>query len=129
MAADDSIAFVLSLAYENGFSQFPVVSSGRFNGLITENEIVRWLGRETTANSAEVNLSAVSVRMVLKEKDPYLKDMAIFYFEKLDAPVQEVMGRFSAKPALEAVLLTINGNGNAPIEGIITQWDAARYLG
>ena len=129
VSADDTIACVLALAFENGFSQFPVVNNGQFRGLITENEIVRWLGRESKMKSVEVNLAAFSVRMVLKEKDPFLKDIAIFHFEKLDAPVQEVMGRFAAQPALEVVLLTDSGTGNTPIKGIITQWDAARYPG
>jgi predicted transcriptional regulator len=123
----DSIASVLTLAFENGFSQFPAISQGRFSGLITENEITRWLGRGARARRVEVNLAAITVRMVLKEKDPFLKGIPIFHFERLDAPVDEVMGRFSAEPALEVILLTTNGNKDAPIEGIITQWDAARY--
>lgn len=129
VSADDTIAFVLALAFENGFSQFPVVNNGQFRGLITENEMVRWLGRESKTNTGEVNLAAVSVKMVLKEKDPDMRDIAIFHFEKLNAPVQEVMGLFAAQPALEVVLLTDSGTGNTPIKGIITQWDAARYPG
>ena len=67
--------------------------------------------------------------MVLKEKDPYLRGIPIFHFEKPDAPVEEVMGRFSAEPALEVILLTSGGGKDTPIEGIVTQWDAARYPG
>lgn len=129
VSVEDSIAFVLALAFENGFSQFPAVRDGKFAGLITENEIIRWLGRRARAHSVEVNLTTVSVKMLLKEKDPFLKGISIFHFEKLDAPVEEVMGRFSSEPALEVILLTANGNNHAPIEGIITQWDAARYSG
>jgi predicted transcriptional regulator len=129
VSPEDTIAVVLTLAFENGFSQFPAVSDGRFCGLITENEIIRWLGRAAKAYSVEVNLGAVSVRAVLREKDPFLKGIAIFHFERLDAPVEEVMGRFSTERALEAILLTSTGNKQAPIEGIITQWDAARYRG
>ena len=127
--ANDSLAGVLALAFENGFSQFPVVKDGRFGGLITENEIIRWLGRRVRGPLVKVDLAIISVRMVLKEKDPSLKGIPIFHFEKLDAPVNEVMGRFSAEPTLEAVLLTHSGGKDTPIEGIITQWDAARYPG
>jgi hypothetical protein len=81
------------------------------------------------AGSVEVNLAAVNVRTVLKESDPFMKGVPVFHFENLDAPVEEVMGRFSAERALEVVLLTATGNGRAPLEGIVTQWDAARYLG
>jgi predicted transcriptional regulator len=126
VSPDDSLASVLALAFENGFSQFPVVNNGRFSGLITENEVIRWLGRRTLVHSVEVNLAAVSVRMVLKERDPFLRGIPIFHFEKIDAPVEEVMGRFSAEPALEAILLTSGGGKDTPIEGIVTQWDAAR---
>jgi CBS domain-containing protein len=129
VSPDDSLAGVLALAFENGFSQFPVVNDGRFGGLITENEIIRWMGRRAQVHSVEVNLAAVTVRMVLKEKDPFLRGIPIFHFEKLEAPVEEVMGRFSAEPALEAILLTSGGDKDTPIEGIITQWDAARYPG
>ena len=129
VSPDESLASVLSLAFEHGFSQFPVQANERFLGLITENVIVRWLGRQTRAGSVEMNLAAVNVRMVLKESDPFMKGISVFHFEKLDAPVEEVMGRFSAERALEVVLLTGTGNGRAPLEGIVTQWDAARYLG
>jgi CBS domain-containing protein len=129
VSRNESLATVLALAFENGFSQFPVVDDGQFGGLITENEIIRWLGRRAKEKSAEVNLAAITTRTVLKEKDPFLRGITIFRFEKLDAPVEEVMGRFSAEPALEAVLLTSNGGKNTPIEGIVTQWDAARYSG
>jgi CBS domain-containing protein len=64
----DSLASVLAMVFENGFSQFPVFSGDRFSGLITENEITRWLGRQVKANSVDVNLEAVTVRMVLKGK-------------------------------------------------------------
>jgi hypothetical protein len=37
------------------------------------------------------------------------------------------MGLFQRQPALEVVLLTESGGKNTPIEGIVTQWDAARY--
>jgi CBS domain-containing protein len=125
----DFLASVLALAFENGFSQFPVINDGRFAGLITETEIIRWLGHQTRRRSAEVNLAAVTVRMVLKEKDPSLQGIRIFHFERLDTPVEEVMGRFSVEPALEAVLLTTSGKQDTPLEGIVTQWDAARYPG
>jgi predicted transcriptional regulator len=129
VSPDDSLAGVLALAFENGFSQFPVVNETQFGGLITENEITRWLGRRVKVYSAHVDFAAVTVRMVLKEKDPYLRGIPIFHFEKLDAPVEEVMARFSAEPALEAILLTSGGGKETAIEGIVTQWDAARYPG
>lgn len=127
VSASDSLAHVLALSYDNGFSQFPVVDDGRFGGLVTENEIARWLGHRVKLNSAEVNLQNVSVRSVLKEKDPAMKGIPIFRFISSGTPVEEVMGRFSLETTLEVVLLTRDGDKHTPIEGIITQWDAARF--
>jgi hypothetical protein len=67
--------------------------------------------------------------MVLKGKDPYMRGIQIFHFERLDASVEEVMGRFLREPALEVILLTRSGSKETALEGIITQWDAARYHG
>lgn len=127
VAPNDPLAAVLTLAFKNGFSQFPVVDETRFCGLITENEIVRWLGRSATVTGTVIDLAAVKVRTVLKEKDPFLRDIPIFCFAKPDVPVEDVMGRFSNQPALEAVLLTASGRKDTPLEGIVTQWDAARF--
>lgn len=127
VSATDSLAHFVALAFENGFSQFPVVDDGQFRGLVTENEITRWLGRRVKANASEVDLRKASVRTVLKEQDPTMKGIAIFRFKWLDAPVEEVMGLFSTEPTLEVVLLTQSGNNHTQIEGIITQWDAARF--
>ena len=123
--SDDSVASVLQLAFQNAYSQFPVVDNGRFNRLITENEIVRWLGRQINNGRVTVDFAKITVRDVLREREP--ESAIIFRFERLEAPEQEVMGLFQLHPALEVILLTENGRNNSPIEGIVTQWDAARY--
>jgi predicted transcriptional regulator len=127
LSAKDSLAVVLALAFENGFSQFPIVDEEQFGGLITETEITRWLGRRVKANALEVDLRTVTVKNVLKEKDPTSKGIAIFHFNRLEAPLEEAMGMFATEPMLEAILLSRSGSKHTPIEGIITQWDAARY--
>lgn len=127
VSGTDTLAHVVALAFDNGFSQFPVVDDGQFRGLVTETEITRWLGRRVKANAAEVDLRNAFVRTVLKEKDPTTKGIAIFCFNRFDTAIEEVMGLFSTEPTLEVVLLTQSGNKDSRIEGIITQWDAARY--
>jgi len=57
VSANDSLASVVAAAFKNGFSQFPVVTDGTFRGLITENEITRWLDRRAIAKDNEVNLT------------------------------------------------------------------------
>lgn len=127
VSGSDSLAHVVTLAFENDFSQFPVVDAGIFGGLLTETEITRWLGHRVKVNSTEVDLRSACVRTILKEKDPTMTGIVIFRFKTTDTPVDEVMGMFSAMAALEVVLLTKSGNQHAPIEGIVTQWDAARF--
>jgi len=127
VSSSDTLAHVVALSFENGFSQFPVVDAGRFGGLVTETEITRWLGHRVKANLAEVDLRKACVRTVLKEKDPTMREIAIFRFRRSDTPVEEVMGMFSREATLEVVLLTESGSKHTPIKGIVTQWDAARF--
>lgn len=125
---DISLAAVVRLAYEKEFSQFPVVDDGGgFRGLVTENAITRWLGRQIDRNSTTVDLAKVAVASVLREKESDRKQIPIFRFESLEEPEAEVMGLFMRHPMLEVVLLTASGAKTSPIEGIVTQWDAARY--
>lgn len=103
----DALSAVLQTAYEHAFSQFPVVDDGRFNRVITENEITRWLGHQIRNGSIALDLSRVTVRTVLREREP--DDRVIFRIERLDAPEEEVMGLFQRQPALEVVLLRVGG--------------------
>lgn len=123
----DTLATVLALAFQHAFSQFPVVESNKFRGVITENEIIRWLGQQVSRGESVIDTTAVVVDTVLEQAEPERPD--IFRFMRLDAPEQEVMGLFQRQPALEVVILTESGNGNTPLAGILTQWDAARYPG
>ncbi len=123
-----SLAEVLTLAYEKEYSQFPVVDErGGFRGLVTENEVTRWLGRQVGRKGTTVDLAAVAVASVLREKESDRKQIPIFRFQSLAEPETEVMGLFMRYPMLEVVLLTGSGTKASPIEGIVTQWDAARY--
>jgi predicted transcriptional regulator len=125
----DTLADVVSAAYRLEFSQFPVLRDGRFAGLITENEITRWLGHRAGSGKANIDLQAVVVSAVLREKESDRKKRPTFQFAAINEPVTEVMSRFLLHPALEVVLLTQSGSGSTPIEGIVTQWDAARFPG
>lgn len=129
VSGGDSLEKVVRMAFENGFSQFPVVEGPRFLGMITETEITRWLGRRAQAGGPNVDLASVTARVLLREKDPWIEKGSIHQFSSLKTPLTEVMGLFSHFPTLEAVLLTKTGGSSAAIEGIVTQWDAARFPG
>lgn len=122
---DTTLRSMVVLAYEKQFSQFPVLSQGRFAGLITENAVVRWLGRHSVS-APDVDLDDVRVNRVMKEQESEYK-RCIFAFARLDDPEDEVMSRFVTSRLLEVVLLTEDGRSTSALAGIITQWDAARY--
>ncbi len=122
---DYSLSSVLQLAYSNAFSQFPVMSLDRFQGVITENEVVRWLGQQVSRGEHGFDTSCVTVRTVMEQVEP--DRPRIFRFMRLNECEQVVMSLFLHHPALEVVLLTNCGTGNTPLEGIVTQWDAARH--
>lgn len=121
----DTLASVLALSFQHAFSQFPVLDSGKFHGVITENEIIRWLGQQVSRRHTVIDIAGAAVKTVFDQVAPDRPN--IFRFVRLDAPEQEVMGLFRRHPALEVVMLTESGDGNTPFAGILTQWDAARY--
>lgn len=126
VAPTDPLADVLARAFSRKYSQFPVVAAdGRFSGLITENAVTRWLGRQAAAGRQAIDMIAVQVRQVLREEETDRKPY-VLQFARPEDPEDEVMGRFAHVPMLEVVLLTADGTKQTPLEGIVTQWDAAR---
>jgi CBS domain-containing protein len=122
----DSLKAVLSLAYEKGFSQFPVLKDGHFSGLITENAIVRWLGRRVRSSGPAVDLDDVRVGQVTGKEEPERK-RSILAFASAGSPEDEVTSLFVKSRLLEVILLTEDGRPTSALAGIVTQWGAARY--
>ena len=122
---DDTLAMVLGLTQKHAFSQFPVMDAWKFKGVITENEIVRWLAQHVCRGTSVIDTTGLVVKTVLDHAEP--GRLVIFRFMSPDTPEQEVMGLFQRQPTLEVVMLTESGVGNSPLVGIVTQWDAARY--
>jgi len=126
---EDSLSHILQLAFEKQFSQFPVFEGDRFRGLITENGITRWLGRHITTHGNWLrNFDEVFVKQVLPEETSERDRGDIYKFRSVKAPVTEVMALFAKHPILEAVLLKDGGNNRSAFQGIVTQWDAARFI-
>jgi CBS domain-containing protein len=112
----ESLAQVVKLAYAHQYSQFPVLNDGQFLGLITENELTRWLGRHASIHGSVVDLEEVNVNSVLREKEPGRRNSSIFRFVGLDIPEIDVMGMFIREPALEVVLLTSTGRKDSAMK-------------
>jgi predicted transcriptional regulator len=130
VALADTLAFVLAIAYEKEYSQFPVVDAGRFRALITENGITRYLGRHVKARGPVADFREITVaRVVCEEEKEKGRKGEIYSFKPADTPVDEVMGLFANRLMLEAVLITRTGkSGTEPLIGIVTEWDASRFL-
>ncbi len=126
VSPDDSLAAVLALSFENDFSQFPVMAGGRFRAMITENAMIRWLGRRAAGGDSHPDLQSTTVIQVIREEEANHVDR-IYQFVRSDTPVDEVMASFALRSMLEAVLLTPNGGSSSAMEGIVTRWDAANY--
>ncbi len=121
------VAEFLRLAYQREYSQFPLVDNNlRFSGLVTQNTVARWLGRQVGLSNL-IDLEGTPIRRVLKDEEPARKGSTL-HFARLDEPAEEVLTRFSRHPMLEVVLLTDGGVSRPPFLGIVTQWDAARGL-
>lgn len=115
-----TIAEALRYVRERNFSQFPVYAAGRFEGMLTENGITRWLARISAEhNTSYVDLEEHPVRVVLGLEET----QDSWRFARRDAPVDEVATLFAEIPLLEAVLVTHSGRREEKLLGIATRWD------
>lgn len=120
---DDSLAKVLKLIHTLQVTHFPVYeySDGRekFAGVLTENGITRWLAERVSTEASLVELNDEPIREVLaREEKRRNYEFAASHFQ-----VEELAHRFHENAYLEAVLITLHGNAEERLLGIITRWD------
>ena len=119
VATVDSLSRVLKLVNQRDYSQFPVYDGDRFSGLLTENGITRWLAGHVTGDLSLIDLDEVTVKKALREEE----NKKAWKFVARTMRVDDVLGLFSARPLLEAVLITANGKESEKLLGIATKWD------
>jgi predicted transcriptional regulator len=124
VAPGDTLESVLALVHERGYSQFPVYEDPRFEGLLTENGITRWLAHHVQKVHEIVDLRDALVRDVLRDEEA--RENVRFFNAR--ALVPEVVAAFTAGPLVEAVLITASGNRGEPLQGIATRWDILAHL-
>ena len=117
---DDPIGPVVRFMEEHRFSQAPVLHEGQLTSLLTTNTIARWLASRT--RKGDLDLEA-PVENVLKHQEP----------DESYQVIQREATLFEAKEAFEvdhtrqrppvAVIITLNGDGNGAVTGIITTAD------
>jgi predicted transcriptional regulator len=115
----DPLARVLKLIKLRDYSQFPAYEGERFEGLLTENGITRWLAHHVDTKLSLVELEDVSVREVLQNEEK----RKTYHFVARVSRVDDVSGLFASLEELEAVLITAGGKESEPLLGIATRWD------
>ena len=106
VAPTNSIAEVLRQIAQRDFSQFPIYNGDKFDGLLTENGITRWLAHHVVAKLSIIELEDVLVRDVIPEE----KKRGNWQFVSREQTVEAVRELFAEKELLEAVLITQSGN-------------------
>ncbi len=105
------------------FSQFPVIESNAFVGLVTENGLTRWLARHVSTASL-LDLAEHSVADVLGCEEA--RDN--FRFVPRSMLLEDLIEAFREQPSLEAVLVTERGGRSTSFLGIATRWDIVQVL-
>ena len=117
--AGDTLANVLALINRLQYSRFPVYDGKRFDGLLTENGITRWIARHSATRLTTIDFEEHTAREMLSLD----KRRANCEFLDGAATVEEVRYRFARNPRLEAALLTSGGRKNEKLLGIVTRGD------
>lgn len=119
---EDSLIDVLGHVFSNDFSQFPVYTDSKFEGLLTENGLTRWLAAHVRAEDSLIELREHRVEdvMAMEEHKTAAKLVGS------SVPVDVVEAMFADDPTLEAVIVTNSGKPHEKPIGIATTWDIAR---
>jgi predicted transcriptional regulator len=122
VSIDDTLARVLKIIKHREYSQFPVYEGKRFQGLLTENGITRWLANHVATQFSLVELDDVPVKQVLQNEE----ERRNYQFVARDMRVDDASGLFKSHELLEAVLITASGKESERLLGIATRWDMIR---
>lgn len=115
----DPLSHVLKIIEQRDYSQFPVYEDKRFQGLLRENGVTRWLARHVSQSVSVVRLGDIPVSEVLQNEE----ERQNYQFVRHDMRVDEVAVLFAKQALLEAVLVTASGDETESLLGIATRWD------
>lgn len=121
LGPDDTLARVMSLIRDDGYSRYPVYGREGFIGLLTANGVARWCARQTKNDRLEVELSSTPVSDVL-EID-HRREAVVFVSR--DSFIDDVEERFREQEPLEAVIVTEHGKVHQQPIGLICPADIA----
>lgn len=118
---DQTLAEVLRLIRDDGFSRYPVYAREGFVGLLTSNGIARWAAGHVENDHLELDLTEITVSDVLARD--HRKDRVAFVSR--DELLDNVDTLFSREKQLEAVLITESGKSHQKPIGMICAPDIA----
>ncbi len=105
------------------YTQAPVYRDGKLVGLLTSNMIVRWMGICLISNEDDVNLHETVLTDVIS-KAGHENDYHLVSVNQPLFTVPDLFYRWQQEGRkLEAVLITLNGDPDEPLLGIITNRD------
>ncbi|WP_203362726.1 CBS domain-containing protein [Bacillus sp. REN10] len=114
---------VLHMIQELSYSEYPVFDQGTCKGILTGEEMLKWMAHQQTDN--HIPLHEVTVRDLLSEQS-----RSKVAFIKKDANIFEVEHLFenyqSNNQKLEAILITPNGTSKELPIAMITSWDLTK---
>jgi predicted transcriptional regulator len=121
LSPDQSLADVLDLIRDDGYSRYPVYANEGFVGLLTSNGIARWAAGHVKQHRLEIDLSSVKLSDVLEQD--HRRDCVAFVSR--DVLIDDVDDLFTQEKHLEAVLITPGGKPHEKPIGMVCAPDVA----
>lgn len=117
-----TLADVLKAINRFSFTHFPIYDQGKFLGLLSQNGIAHWLGK-----NVDVNIASFS-EILLGNVLAFEENGGNFQFIPKNMNVYEAKELFrhggkNHPPKLNALLITEHGKPEEKMLGIITAWD------
>ncbi len=109
----------LKIIHDCNFSQFPIYQDIKFQGLLTENGITRWLASHTTKEISLIEFADVTIDKIIEIDE----NKTNYKFLPRNSLLMDAENAFIKNTALEAVIITEKGNSEETPLGIITRWD------
>ncbi len=123
LSPDHSLAEVLDLLRDDGYSRYPVYAPEGFVGLLTSNGIARWVAGHVRDHRLEIDLEKVRISEVLEED--HRRDRVAFVSR--DTTIDDVDELFNNRVPIEAVLITPSGKPHEEPIGMICAPDVAAF--
>ncbi len=118
----NSISEAVKIMHDRNFSQIPLYKEKEFEGLLTTNAIVRWLGSCILEEICD--LKDTSINYVFEN---YTECKENYVFIGKGSTLFEVIEKFrefeNRGKRLDAIFITEKGNKKESLLGIITVWD------